>query len=158
LRVAQLILRNRPETLFLIAGDGPERESLRKLASDLGISDAVRWLGWQHNMSRFYTALNVMLFNSDWDAVGMTPLEAMSYGLPVVASIINGGLTEIVGNDCGAVIINSHDTKLLAASIDSFLDSPIKSQEAGLAGRDCVRRQCDPDKVAIKYEHLLQGC
>ena len=157
LRVAQLILRDRPDTLFLVAGDGPERESLEKLASELGISDAVRWLGWQQNMSRIYTALDVMLFNSDWDAVGMTPLEAMSYGLPVVASIIHGGLTEIVGKDCGAVIIDSHDTKLLAASIDSFLDSPVKSQEAGLAGRNCVRRHCDPDKVAIKYEQLLQG-
>jgi glycosyltransferase involved in cell wall biosynthesis len=157
LRVAQQVLRQRPKTLFVIAGDGPERDSLQKLAADLGISHAVRWLGWQQNMARFYHTLDLLLFNSDWDAVGLTPLEAMSYGIPVVASIINGGLPEIVGDRNGAVIIDRHDTDRLAASIDIFLDSHVRCQAAGDAGRDFVRQQFDPDKVAIKYEHLLQG-
>jgi glycosyltransferase involved in cell wall biosynthesis len=155
LRVAQHVLLERPETLFVIAGDGPERDSLQKLAVDLGISHAVRWLGWQQDMARLYHALDVVLFNSDWDAVGLTPLEAMSYGIPVVASIINGGLAEIVGDS--NVIINTHDVDRLATSVEGFLDSRVRSQEAGIAGRDCVRRHCDPDRVSIEYERLLQG-
>jgi glycosyltransferase involved in cell wall biosynthesis len=155
LRVAQQVLHQRPETLFVIAGDGPERDSLEKLAVDLGISHAVRWLGWQENMTRFYHALDVLLFNSDWDAVGLTPLEAMSYGVPVAVSIIHGGLAEIIGDD--SVIIDTHDTNRLAARIVGFLESCVGSQEAGIAGREYIRRHFDPDQVATKYERLLQG-
>ncbi|MBO0720552.1 MAG: glycosyltransferase family 4 protein [Blastocatellia bacterium] len=157
LRVAQLVLRRRPETLFAIAGDGPERSALEKLAVDLEISHAVRWLGWQQNMKDFYHALDVVLFNSDWDAVGLTPLEAMSYGVPVVASIINGGLIEIIGAGNGAALIDRHDVNSLAESLNDLLDSRVRSREAGSAGRECVRRNFDPDKVAIEYERLLQG-
>ena len=157
LRVAQLVLRQRPETLFVIAGDGPERHALETLAAELGIAHAVRWLGWQQNMARLYRALDLVLFNSDWDAVGLTPLEAMSYGVPVVASIINGGLAEIIGAGNGAVIIDAHDTDRLAASSGELLASDLRSQEAGSAGRECVRRNFDPDQVAIAYERLLQS-
>jgi glycosyltransferase involved in cell wall biosynthesis len=157
LRVAQRVLLQRSETLFVIAGDGPERDSLQKLAADLGISHAVRWLGWQQNMIRIYHALDVVLFNSDWDALPMTPLEAMSHGLPLVASIINGGSVEVAGAGSGAVLLNSHDIDRLALEVGHFLDSLVRAQEAAQAERDRIQQLCDPDQVAMRYERLLQG-
>src|SRR5581483_10576503 len=76
------------KTVFAIAGDGPERASLESLARETGISKSVRWLGWLKDMTSFYQALDVLQFNSDWDALGLTPVEAMSFGIPVVCSVL----------------------------------------------------------------------
>jgi glycosyltransferase involved in cell wall biosynthesis len=89
LRTARKILDKNPNVLFAVAGRGEEEGNLKKLAGELGIAGNVRWLGWQQEMSHFYKSLDVMLFNSDWDAMGLTPLEAMSYGVPAVCSVVN---------------------------------------------------------------------
>ena len=96
LRTAQLISRQVPHALFLIAGDGEERAKLEALAGELQIAERVKWLGWQKGLTQFYQCLDVMLFNSDWDAVGLAPLEAINYGVPLVASVQQGGLREIL--------------------------------------------------------------
>ena len=99
LRTARKILDKNPDVFFAIAGSGVEQANLKKLADELGIAASVRWLGWQQEMSHFYKSLDIMLFNSDWDALGLTPLEAMSYGVPALCSVVNGGLSEIIDSD-----------------------------------------------------------
>ncbi len=78
------------------------RDSLQRLAASLGIATpGVIWTGWLTDLTPFYAGIDVLLFNSDWDALGLTPVEAMSYGVPVVASVEHGGLGEILDNRCG---------------------------------------------------------
>jgi len=67
--VARSVISARPDTIFVIAGDGPEAETMRSLSAELGIADHVRWLGWQSDIRQFYHSLDVLLFNSDWDAM-----------------------------------------------------------------------------------------
>lgn len=117
LQVADKVLKKNPDTIFLIAGDGPENEYLRKLAKDLGINDRIVWLGWQADLRAFYQSIDLILFNSDWDAMGLAPLEAVSYGIPVVASVVNGGLNEILRNGVDAIIYNEHRVADLANDI-----------------------------------------
>src|ERR1700722_2749501 len=109
LRTARKILDKTPDVLFVVAGRGEEEGNLKKLADELGIAGNVRWLGWQQEMSHFYKSLDVMLFNSDWDALGLTPLEAMSYGVPGVCSVVNGGLGEIIESNQVGFLLPTHD-------------------------------------------------
>jgi len=117
LRVAACVVKKIPGALFLIAGDGPERASLETLTRDLGIEKHIRWMGWQKGLDDFYKALNVMLFNSDWDAMGRTPLEAMSYGIPTVASVVNGGLGEMINERRMGFFLDEHDVQKMANEI-----------------------------------------
>ena len=91
LEAAQKILVRHSRAHFVIAGDGELRETLMCLASSLGIAARVHWTGWLSDLAPFYASIDVLLFSSDWDALGMTPIEAMSYGVPVVASVKRGG-------------------------------------------------------------------
>ena len=153
LNVAQLVASKIPDAVFVIAGDGEERDKLVRLAARLGISDRIKWLGWQEDMSVFYKAIDVLLFNSDWDALGNTPLEAMSYGLPVVASVENGGLKEIMqGVGCG-YLFDTHDIPAMADAINSCL--VCAAQSVGIEGRDRVRELCDFDSCAREIESML---
>jgi glycosyltransferase involved in cell wall biosynthesis len=155
LRTAALVLEQRPDTLFVVAGDGELREALEALAAELGITKQIRWLGWQRDMLSFYHCLDVMLFNSDWDAVGLTPLEAINSGVPLVGSVVQGGLGEIINSDQYGYLLNSHDTRAMADRVVGFLDHPETARAVALAGRERVLSVSDPEAIADKMSELL---
>jgi glycosyltransferase involved in cell wall biosynthesis len=157
LRVAARVRAAVPEAVFVIAGDGPERAALEALARELGIGAAVRWLGWQRDLNPVYRALDVLLFNSDWDAFPTTPLEAMSHAVPVVASSIHGGLGETIADRRVGVLMRTHDEESLAEAAVALLRDPPAARRVGAAGRERVARQCEPAAVVTAYERLLTG-
>ena len=108
LRTARQISLKMPNARFCICGGGPEEDRLRKLASDLGIADKVHFQGWVKDMSSYYQAWDVLLFNSDLDALGCTPLEAASYGCLCVASCRYGGLSEFLKDGQTGFLLDHH--------------------------------------------------
>ena len=155
LYVAQQVASIVPDAVFVIAGDGEERDKLVRLAASLGIAERIKWLGWQQDMSTLYKALDVLLFNSDWDALGNTPLEAMSYGLPVVASVENGGLKEVIHDDACGYLFHTHDIQAMTKAITSCMSGA--GQAIGEQGRERVRKLCGFDHCVKEIEHLLSG-
>jgi glycosyltransferase involved in cell wall biosynthesis len=157
LEVAARVAAAVPDARFLIAGDGPERAKHTQLANDLHIADRVVWLGWQKNLDVFYRALDVMLFNSDWDAMGRTPLEAMSFGVPVVASVVHGGLKEMLDSDEYGCLINTHDVPLLASKVTELLQDRRLAEAVGARARAHIERIGDPTLHAQRVLRLLMG-
>lgn len=156
LRVAAKVLESVPNALFLIAGDGEERARLEILADQLRISQQVKWLGWQQNLTPFFHSLDVLLFNSEWDAMGLTPLEAMGYGIPVVASVLQGGLKEIITGDEYGYLISAHDVDALAARVVFCLRDSLEAKKVALAGRERVARVSSPAELTAQVENLLR--
>lgn len=157
LRTAALILQSRPDTCFLIAGDGPDRQNLLALADELGIRDSVVWTGWVDNMHSVYAALDLLLFNSDWDAMGLTPIEAIVHGVPVVSSVLHGGLSEVLRPDVDAVVLDRHDVSKLAQTVVQLLDDPIGTASMVEQARDHLLALCDPVQLAQWHESALMG-
>lgn len=135
LQVAQRVLRRHGDAVFLIAGDGPEREKLHRLAAELGIASQIKWLGWQSQLNDFYSSLDVLLFNSDWDALGRTPLEALAFGVPSVASIVHGGLSEVIDRDDYGLVRSTHDVEELESLVTRLIERPDLRQQIVNAGR-----------------------
>lgn len=155
LRTAQLIAQQVPNAVFLIAGNGEERERLKDLARELNIEERVKWLGWQKNMNKFYQCLDVMLFNSDWDAMGLSPLEAISHGVPLVASVLQGGLKEILsGNDYG-FLISTHDIEALAERAVYLLNNREEACKVVLMGRERIAQVSNTQRIVGVTESLL---
>jgi glycosyltransferase involved in cell wall biosynthesis len=157
LHVAQKVSQYVPNALFLIAGDGEERSRLEALAKELDIVDRLKWLGWQKNLTSFFHSLDVMLFNSDWDAMGLAPLEAMSYGIPLVASVQQGGLKEIVTNNEYGFLLSNHDIDILAEKTIFFLQNPDEARRVALAGRQRVADVSNVKQLVNEIQSLLQG-
>lgn len=155
LRTAAVIAVRCPETHFVIAGDGPERSRLETMAGNLNLSDRLTWTGWVPNMDDFFCSLDVLLFHSDWDAMGNTPLEAMSYGIPVVASVINGGLKEVLSAPEYGFLLDRHETDTLAKIAADLAEDSRSAKTLGMAGRERIRRMSNPEAVATEYEALL---
>lgn len=155
LQVAKKVLEEVPNAMFLIAGDGAERSRLEAKANQLNISDRVMWLGWQKDLTLFFQCLDVMLFNSDWDAMGLSPLEAMSYGIPLVASVQQGGLNEIINRDEYGFLISVHDVDVLAEKTIYFLKNPKEARIVALAGRKRVEELSNTEKIVRRMETLI---
>lgn len=127
LHVCKIVKDIRPDCQFVISGDGPLLEKLKKLHEELGLNGFVHFTGWQKSMENFYKSLDVLCFNSDWDSMGMTPLEAVAQGIPVVASVLNGGLKEVFDSRCG-ILTDSHDIQFLADQCIMILNNPQKAR------------------------------
>ena len=148
LDVAAHTLRAVPETIFVIAGDGPERAALERKVFALEIGKNMLWLGWQKNLADFYQAIDVLLFNSDWDAQARTPLEAMSHGIPVVASILQGGTKEVISDESMGIFLETHDIERLAEKLVSFIRDPELAAQVGERGRQRIMEYGSPQEHA----------
>ena len=156
LRVARAVASAVGDALFLIAGDGPLRPELEELARGLGIAGRVRWLGWQRDLTAFYSALDVLHFNSDWDAVGRTPIEALADGIPLVASVIHGGLAEIVDREEYGYVNSTHDEAWLAKKIVFLLENPEAGRRMASAARARLKELCSPERHVETICRLLR--
>lgn len=143
------------EPLFLIAGDGPMREQLAGQADRLGIQSRIRWLGWQKDLGNFYKSIDLLLFNSDWDAQARTPLETMARGIPVVASVREGGTKEFILDKSMGVLLNDHDVQGLAGAVCDLMADREALLAMGRAARERVRVHGSPEKHARNVLEVL---
>lgn len=133
---------------FVIAGNGPERILLEaKTAAIPNGKEVIHFTDWLVDLSGFYNGIDLLLFNSDFDAFGNTPVEAMSYGKLVVASVCKGGLGEIFPDGVG-ILLSEHNSSVLAETVIEYAStSNDKKISAFTEGRMCVKNNFSPDVI-----------
>jgi 1,2-diacylglycerol 3-alpha-glucosyltransferase len=128
LRMFAKLRVQRPDALFVIAGEGPARESLARLARELGIAEAVRFIGYldrTHELPDCYAAGDAFVFASRTETQGLVLLEAMAQGTPVV-STAELGTRSILTPDSGAFVV-PEDEESFAAGVLQALALPADS-------------------------------
>ncbi|HET7315579.1 glycosyltransferase [Salinisphaera sp.] len=101
--LARLRKRGFPVTLA-VAGDGPERATLARLAERLGIADAVIFHGLVSDMGSFYRAIDVLVHPALREPFGQIAIEANAYGVPAIVSAVDG-LVEVVADDVSGLCL-----------------------------------------------------
>lgn len=107
---------NNENMLFLIAGTGVLLEECERLAAALGIADRVKFLGYRRDVNELVHAADVFLFPSLREGLGFAPLEAMSAGVPVIASD-NRGVREFAVNMENSILLDANDIDGFAKAI-----------------------------------------
>lgn len=132
-----LLHSSNQKAVMLIAGEGPERSNLQDLALRLGLGDKVHFLGWRQpqEMKSLYHAADVFIHPSAWDAYGAVILEAMVWGLPVLASDQTMAAVDRVVPGENGFIHEVGDTVALSAQIQYFLDDPARISFMGAKAR-----------------------
>jgi len=159
LQVLREVLRHEPCRLALV-GDGPEREATERLAVELGIDDAVEFMGDQEYISEVLPAADVFLLPSQHESFGLSALEAMSCGVPVVGSRI-GGLPEVIVHEETGFLCDPNDVSCMTAIILGLFRDEALRQRIGRAGRERAVTHFNRDRIVAHYvacyEKLVNG-
>ena len=154
--------RDTKHVKVIMAGTGPERENIVRLARSLGVEDRLKLAGnfSYDEIPRLYNAADAFILPSIpvhfWqEQFGMVLLEAMASGLPVI-STFSGSIPEVVG-DAG-VLIQPNDPVSIYGEVRKLAGDPAYCQKLGLAARERVEREFDTGKIAGRiasvYEEL----
>jgi len=143
---------------LILAGDGPCRPDLEKLAADLNLRQAVIFPGFVKEVQTVYAALDVFLLPSFFEAFNNSLLAAMSYEIPSIA-FARGALTEIVQHGQSGLIVSGPEVMEIAAAARKLLLDPDLARQLGQAGRARVAENFTADvmveKTLAAYEELL---
>lgn len=138
----------------------PEIGALRRLAEDLGVADRVRFLGRRQpdELRWCYAAGDVAVTTPWYEPFGLTPLEAMACGRPVVGSAV-GGIAFTVADGETGMLVPPRDPDALAAALRRLLADPALRERMGRSARhrveDAFTWRTVAERTAALYESLL---
>jgi N-acetyl-alpha-D-glucosaminyl L-malate synthase BshA len=146
------VAREVPARLLLV-GDGPDLGLALDRAKKLGVAHAVDALGEQEDMVPLFSAADLFLLPSEQESFGLSALEAMSCGVPVVASDV-GGLHEVVEHGESGYLHALDDVEGMARSAAALLADADLHERFARRGREIVTTQFCTDRVVPMYEAL----
>jgi glycosyltransferase involved in cell wall biosynthesis len=155
LRAARLIADAHPDFRLEIAGDGPCREELLRLAGELRLGEHVRFLGEVSEVPALLARASVFVLPSQSEGISLTILEAMASGLPVVATRV-GGNPEVIDDGRTGVLVPPRNPAALAHAIGRMIASPDEAQRFARAGRHRAEAHFDVRKMVAQYEALYE--
>ena len=145
-RIAQ-----RLPAVLLLAGDGPEAPTARRLARQLGVSDRVQLLGAQENVLPLLSIADLFLLPSEQESFGLAALEAMACEVPVVASNA-GGLPEVIAHGVTGFLHPVDDVEAMAASGIALLSDGALHRRIASAAAAVVRDRFCVERIVPMYE------
>ncbi len=160
LRALPAIAAAFPGAGCVLAGDGRARPELEAEARRLGLGGRVVFLGHRRDVSRVLAALDLFVQPSVYEGFGLSLLEAMAAGLPVVASRV-GGIPEVVDDGESGVLVPPGDAGALAASVIDLLRDPGRGRRLGeiaaLRARERHSIALEAAQVDALYARVLRG-
>ena len=151
IRAASLVRDRVPEVLFMIAGEGPNEDGLRRLTRELKLEDALTFVQPQSDAIDIYGVLDILVIVSDWGGVGLNLLEGMARGLPIIATG-GGEVFSLLGKERVCILTPAADTEQLAQAIVDLLADPNQRQELGVNARQYVKSRYPLDEQVIRIE------
>ncbi len=156
LEAARLVRQHLPRAVFLIVGGGPRQAELERLAADLGIADQVKFLGVRSDVPEILPAfdLSVLASHPKVETLPLSQMEAMSLGIPVVATKV-GALHELIDEGVEGHLVPTGDPSALADAMVALLADPDRHRAAGQAARKRVLAEFTATRMARETEAVI---
>lgn len=135
-----------PDTFFLLAGDGPEREEMEKTARDLKVADRVLFLGQRNDIPELLNACDFFVLPSLLEGLPLSVLEAMSASKPVLATDIDG-INEIIIDGENGLLVPPSDPKALAEKIKLLLSDKSLAARLAVSGKETIIKNFTLEKM-----------
>jgi glycosyltransferase involved in cell wall biosynthesis len=158
IRALPEIRKDFPGAKLLLAGDGPLRHELGKLAAEMNLQDAVIFAGFVKDVETVYAVLDVFLLPSFFEALNNSLLAAMAYEIPSIAFRC-GALPEIVEDGRSGLLVSGPEVGEIAAATKKILGDPEFAKKLGAAGRERVEQHFSAERMVERtvqiYGELL---
>lgn len=148
-------VREKVPSKLVMVGDGPDRAEAEKLCRDLGICHDVRFLGKQTALPEIFSASDIFLMPSQSESFGLSALEAMSCGLPVLSTSV-GGLPELNLHGTTGYISEIGDTDRMARYAIDLITDQKKYARFSTAARERTIANFSANDIVPLYERYYE--
>jgi glycosyltransferase involved in cell wall biosynthesis len=160
-RAAALVMQNRPEIEFVIAGEdkSPSRENriaIAKLIRELHLDENVKLIGWVDDMPKFLATLDLFVSAACSEPFGLAIVEAMAAGIPVVATASEGA-REIIDDHQSGRLIPMGDVASLARVIDELLADETQRQRLAQNAKAVAGEQFSLERMVKRTEEVYES-
>src|SRR6188472_2625828 len=161
LRAFSTFLKQHPNAMLTIAGEGPLLSELQKCAGELGVADRVSFTGFvsQEQLREIYYRSHIFVHPSqtgrdgNQEGIPNSMLEAMATGLPVFASE-HGGIPEAIENGVSGALVPERDDEALARALLNATQDPDLLSRIARAGAEAVKHNFDWAAQAQRLEDI----
>lgn len=142
-----------PNICLLIVGDGELRKELERLSETLGIKEKVTFTGYQEDVAKYYSSMDIYVSPSLVEHFPMSILEAMSFSRAVVATDVGGISKMILNENTGLIVKPQSAEEIYQALLRLIGDSALRKKLAGNAG-EFVKRNYSLEKMLAGYKKV----
>ncbi|MEO0215160.1 MAG: glycosyltransferase family 4 protein [candidate division WOR-3 bacterium] len=162
---ATKILRGKGVNASLhIVGDGPLRKELEELSKGLGLEDVVLFKGKigsqelinEYENSNIFVLPSIIDSRGDTEGLGVVLIEALTFGLPVIASRV-GGIPDIIIDKETGLLVNEKDPVSLASAIEYLLLNWEEAKKMVIMGQRRIKDKFSPEIIADKILEIYRG-
>lgn len=154
IKAAALVVERIPGVKFFLAGDGPLRKDSEKLAKEIGIGDRVIFKG-RIDPAEILSHLNLYVCASLSEGLSNSIIEAMAYGVPVVATRV-GGNVELLKTRESGLLAEPANEKSLAKAILWMWENPSDRYRMGERGKSFIEESFSWSSTCKKYQSLYK--
>ena len=140
---------------LLLVGEGPDTTLVRRLVSKRGLADSVRFLGTQVSVETILPCADIFLLPSQEESFGLSALEALACGAPVIGSL-GSGISEVVGNEECGVLHPVGETNAMAESAIELLKDKAKLKRYSENARRRAEKKFSDEKIVGEYESYYE--
>jgi N-acetyl-alpha-D-glucosaminyl L-malate synthase BshA len=140
---------------LVLVGDGPEQAACRELARELGIAERVMFLGERDALPELLAPADVFVLTSSSESFGLSALEAMSCGIPVVATDV-GGVREVVDHGVTGLLCAVDDLDGFAKNLAQLLFKAADARAMGNAARKVAVERFRRERIVQSYEAVYR--
>jgi glycosyltransferase involved in cell wall biosynthesis len=153
IRAAALIIKEFPETQFVLAGVGEMREQLEKLIAELGLTDRFHFLGWVDEADKLLCAMDVFVSASETESFGLAIVEAMAAQCAVVATATEGA-KEVIDDQKTGVLVTIGDVGHIAGSVIDLLSNPEKRRTLATESAQSAAKRFGLKRMVDEIERI----
>jgi glycosyltransferase involved in cell wall biosynthesis len=147
--------RSHPNLRYVVVGDGDALESCKELAATLGVAADVQFVGYQTEVGKYLPGMDIFVFPTHKEAMGLALVEAMAAGLPSVAASV-GGVPEVVTSSTG-ILVPAKDPEALAKATESLVDDPKRRHAMGTEARNRAVESFSAESMRRGTEAVYRG-
>ncbi|HXS00169.1 MAG TPA: glycosyltransferase family 4 protein [Pyrinomonadaceae bacterium] len=153
IRAAALVLKEFPETQFVLAGVGEIRKQLEKLVAELCLSDHFHFLGWLNDADKLLCAMDVFVSASETESFGLAIVESMAAGTAVVATATEGA-QEIIEDQQTGLLVPIGDVESIARAVVNLLSDPQQRERIATASAQSAAKRFSLSRMVDEIEQV----
>jgi len=155
--LAKKVSDKRPDTQFVLVGDGLLRPQIEKEIERLDLKDKIILTGWRRDISSCIALFDILVLTSLWEGLPRVFPEAMAAGKPIVATWVDGA-REAVLHGINGYLVAPHDVDKMSDYVLRLLDNPDERRHLGTYGKRRVYPAYDIDEMVRQLDELYQRC